>query len=131
MILIVVAVTLKNGDCIKILKKLEPKSVNLIFADPPYNMSGKNNLTVKSGKPVTNFKGDWDVGIVIDAIKMSSNIDSVILVSGDGDYIPAVEYLQYHGVLVEVAAFGESSSGKLREAADDFTDISKNKKKFF
>ena len=77
-----------------------------------------------------NKKGDWDVGLVIDAIKMSTNIDSIILVSGDGDYIPAVEYLQYHGVLVEVAAFGESASGKLKEAADDFTDISKNKKKF-
>lgn len=75
-------------------------------------------------------KGDWDVGLTIDAIKMSPNIDSVILISGDGDYVPAVEYMQNHGVLVEVAAFGESSSGRLREAADDFVDISKNKRKF-
>ena len=75
-------------------------------------------------------KGDWDVGLVIDAIKTSRSLDVVILVSGDGDYIPAVEYLQYHGVLVEVAAFGETCSGRLKEIADDFFDISKSKRRF-
>ena len=75
-------------------------------------------------------KGDWELGLVIDAIKMSKNLDVVIIVSGDGDYVPAVEYLQYSGVLVEAAAFSETASGKLREAVDDFTDISQNKKKF-
>lgn len=77
-----------------------------------------------------NKKGDWDVGLVIDAIKMSQSLDVIVLISGDGDYIPAVEYLQYHGVQVEVAAFGETASGKLKEVADDFTDISKHAKKF-
>lgn len=77
-----------------------------------------------------NKKGDWDVGLVIDAIKMSGSLDVVVLVSGDGDFVPAVEYLQYHGVLVEVAAFGETASSRLKEVADDFMDISKNKKKF-
>ncbi len=75
-------------------------------------------------------KGDWDVGLVIDAIKMAQNLDVVVLVSGDGDYMPAVEYLRNHGVLVEVAAFGETASGKLKEGADDFIDISKNTRKF-
>ena len=54
-------ITLKNGDCLKVLKKLKAKSVDMIFADPPYNLSGKTHLTVKSGKPVQGFKGDWDV----------------------------------------------------------------------
>lgn len=75
-------------------------------------------------------KGDWDVGLVIDAIKMSRNLDVVILVSGDGDYVPAVEYLQYNGMLVEVAAFGETASSKLKEVADDFIDMSKHQRKF-
>jgi len=48
------------GDCLVELKKLETESVDLIFADPPYNLSGNNHLTVKSGKPVTLDKGDWD-----------------------------------------------------------------------
>lgn len=76
-------------------------------------------------------KGDWDVGIAVDAIKMSKSLDVIILVSGDGDYIPVVEYIQNTtGSRVEVMAFKESTSGKLVEAADKFTNISDNKKKF-
>lgn len=69
-------------------------------------------------------KGDWDVGIAMDAVKLSSRLDVVVLVSGDGDYLPLVHYLQHVGVLVEVLAFRSSSSGKLIEEADDFTDLS-------
>lgn len=48
------------GDCLKALKKIEKNSVDLIFADPPYNLSGKNYRSVKNGRPVVNDKGDWD-----------------------------------------------------------------------
>jgi len=54
-------IILKHGDCKKILKKIDEKSIDLIFADPPYNVSGKNHLTTKSGRPVQNYKGEWDV----------------------------------------------------------------------
>lgn len=76
-------------------------------------------------------KGDWDVGIAVDAIKMSKSLDALVLVSGDGDYIPLVEYIQSTtGCRVEVIAFKESTSGKLVEVVDDFTNLSENKKKF-
>ncbi|KKQ87442.1 MAG: hypothetical protein UT09_C0016G0010 [Parcubacteria group bacterium GW2011_GWF2_38_8] len=75
-------------------------------------------------------KADWDVGLTVDAIKMSPRLDSVVIVSGDGDYIPLVEYLQTIGVQVEVVSFGKSTSGKLREAVDDFVDLSLNPKKY-
>lgn len=75
-------------------------------------------------------KADWDVGISVDAIKMSKQLDVVILVTGDGDFLPLVEYLQYHGVLVEVIAFEKTTSSKLIERADDFIDLSSNMKKF-
>ncbi len=76
-------------------------------------------------------KGDWDVGITVDAIKMSKSLDVIILVSGDGDYIPLVEYLQgTTGCRVEGIAFKESTSSKLIEELDTFTNISENKKKF-
>ena len=75
-------------------------------------------------------KADWDVGLAVDAIKMSSRVDSVVIVSGDGDFEPLVEYLQIMGIQVEVASFGKSTSGKLREAADDFIDLSDNPKKY-
>ncbi len=75
-------------------------------------------------------KADWDVGLAVDAIKMAPRLDSVVIVSGDGDFIPLVEYLQTIGVQVEVVSFGKSTSGKLREVVDDFVDLSENPRKY-
>lgn len=76
-------------------------------------------------------KGDWDVGICIDAISMAEKLDSIILFSGDGDYVPLVEYLKLaKGCAVEVAAFDQTCSYKLKEVADYYIDIEKNKEKF-
>jgi uncharacterized LabA/DUF88 family protein len=69
-------------------------------------------------------KADWDVGMAVDAIRMASFLDVVILVTGDGDFLPLVEYLKWGtGRLVEVAAFHRTASSKLREAADRFVNI--------
>jgi len=69
-------------------------------------------------------KADWDVGMAVDAIRMSSFLDVVILVTGDGDFVPLVEYLKWGlGRSVEVAAFHRSSSSKIREVADRFINI--------
>ena len=69
-------------------------------------------------------KADWDIGMAIDAIAMAQKLDAVILATGDGDFVPVVEYLKYtYGCQVEVIAFGRSASGQLREAADDFIDM--------
>ena len=75
-------------------------------------------------------KADWDVGLAVDAIKMAPRLDCVVIASGDGDYVPLVEYLQTLGVQVEVVSFGKSTSGKLREAVDDFVDLSENPRKY-
>ncbi len=76
-------------------------------------------------------KADWDVGLAVDAITMSPKLDAVIIFSGDGDFIPLVEYLQIHsGAQVEVVAFGKSTSSKLREVTDDFVDLDHNPKKY-
>jgi len=76
-------------------------------------------------------KGDWDVGLAVDAIILAEQLDGVILVSGDGDYIPMVEYLRINkGCMVEVAAFSQTTSARLIEAADDFMDLSQDKGKF-
>ena len=74
-------------------------------------------------------KADWDVGISVDAIKLASKLDVIVLVTGDGDYLPLVEYLQNtKGCLVEVVAFKQTCSSKLIEEADDFIDMGNNKK---
>ena len=75
-------------------------------------------------------KGDWDVGLAIDAIKLSSKLDAIILITGDGDFVPLVEYLKNSGCQVEVASFGKSTSAKLIEVADDFIDLDKNPRKY-
>lgn len=69
-------------------------------------------------------KADWDVGMAVDAIRMASFLDVVVLVTGDGDFIPLVEYLKWGmGRLVEVAAFSRSASAKIQEKADRFVNI--------
>ncbi|MBU0976138.1 MAG: NYN domain-containing protein [Patescibacteria group bacterium] len=73
-------------------------------------------------------KGDWDVGITMDAIRLGRKVDSIVIVSGDGDYIPLVTYLQQSlGCLVEVIAFGKTCSKELTEIADDFIDMDMGK----
>ncbi|MDP3093857.1 MAG: NYN domain-containing protein [bacterium] len=68
-------------------------------------------------------KADWDVGIVIDAVRTAPSCDVVCLCSGDGDFIPLVEYLKNQGKRVEVLAFSRSASAKLKESADGFIDL--------
>lgn len=69
-------------------------------------------------------KADWDVGIVVDAIRTSNNADTVVLCSGDGDFISLVEYLKSRGKRVEVLAFEKTTSSELTKVVDEFFDIS-------
>jgi uncharacterized protein (TIGR00288 family) len=75
-------------------------------------------------------KADWDVGIAVDAIQLSKKLDSIVLITGDGDFLPLVDYLKAQGQHVEVIAFAKSASGKLKELADDFIDLGKNPAKY-
>jgi len=76
-------------------------------------------------------KADWDVGLAVDAITASPKLDTVILFTGDGDFIPLVQYLQIHGgCQVEVVSFGRSTSGKLKEVADHFLDLDEDPKRY-
>ena len=76
-------------------------------------------------------KGDWDVGMAVDAIKFSNYLDTIVLVTGDGDFVPLVKYLQNAtAVRVEIVAFDKSCSGKLKHLADDFIDLEQEPKKY-
>lgn len=76
-------------------------------------------------------KGDWDVGLAVDAIELGEKLDAVVLVTGDGDFAPLVEYLKIkNGCQVETIAFGRSASSHLKELADDFIDLGQNLKKY-
>ena len=76
-------------------------------------------------------KADWDVGLAVDAIRLAPSLDAIVIVSGDGDYLPLVEYLQNGtGKQVEVVGFGETTSSRLIDQADDFLDLSADEKTF-
>ncbi len=76
-------------------------------------------------------KADWDVGLAVDAITAAPKLDTVVLVTGDGDFIPLVEYLRTHsGCQVEVVSFGRSTSGKLKEATDHFLDLDEDPRRY-
>lgn len=76
-------------------------------------------------------KANWDVGLAIDAVALAPKVDTVILVTGDGDFVPLVEYLRIHeGCQVEVVSFGKSTSAKLIEAADEFLDLDIEARKY-
>jgi len=110
-------VTTKTGEERPFHEALEQKGIEL---------KEKELLEYFSGQK----KADWDVGITVDVIKMLDMLDVVVLVSGDGDFIPLVQYAQSRGRQVEVVSFRESTSSKLVEAVDLHVDLSANKRRF-
>jgi uncharacterized LabA/DUF88 family protein len=76
-------------------------------------------------------KGDWDVGMAVDAISQAQKLDVIVLITGDGDFVHLAEYIQLnYGCQVEVIAFGKSASSKLKERADDFIDLCQEPKRY-
>ena len=75
---------LKQGDCISLLKTLPSQSIQQIFADPPYNLSGNNFQTVKSGKFAPCDKGEWDMIEDIDLFNQRWIEECVRVLSDDG-----------------------------------------------
>ena len=81
-------------------------------------------------KPLKRFQGgaikaNLDIEIALDIMQMLERLDVVCLVSGDGDFEPLVEAAQRRGVRVEVASFPHNTAAKLRQAADEFIDLSR------
>jgi len=75
-------------------------------------------------------KADWDVGLTVDIVRMLDMLDVIVLVSGDGDFVPLLEYVKNRGRIVEVMSLRETTSGKLMEAADKYINLSEEDKKF-
>jgi len=73
-------------------------------------------------------KGDWDVGIAMDVMRLAPKLDSVVLVSGDGDFSDLLEHAKSLGCRTEVLGFGKTTSHRLKEVTDLFIDLDKNKK---
>ncbi len=70
-----------------------------------------------------SMKANFDVELAIDVLTMSDRLDTVTLVSGDGDFRRLVEIIESKGVRVEVVAFGQSMAAELRTVADEYIDL--------
>jgi len=101
---------------------------------PFFEALGKAGIETKEKELQIFFggakKADWDVGLAVDAIVFSEKVDSIVLVSGDGDFLPLVQYLKMKGVYVEIAAFSETASSKIVEVADNFINLSADKTRY-
>ena len=76
-------------------------------------------------------KADWDVGMAMDAVILADKVDVAVLVTGDGDFVPLIEYLRVNkGLRVEIVSFERSTSSRLIEVADSFIDLGADQKKF-
>jgi uncharacterized LabA/DUF88 family protein len=76
------------------------------------------------GERTVSHKGDWDIGIVVDMMRLADHADTYVLVSGDGDYVEAVEYLQSErGIRVEVISAAQCTSQALLDVCDQHTDL--------
>jgi uncharacterized LabA/DUF88 family protein len=71
-------------------------------------------------RPDGSAKGDWDMGLALDALAMSDRLDVVAIVSGDGDFVDLVNFLKARGVRVEVYSFAYSTAEELRVAATEY-----------
>lgn len=75
-------------------------------------------------------KANWDVGLAVDAIRVAPGVDAIVIVSGDGDFAPMVEYLKNQGKRVEVVAFGKTTAQELIEVADEFVNLDQDSGKY-
>ncbi len=76
------------------------------------------------GERTFSHKGDWDIGIVVDMMRLAEHADTYVLVSGDGDYVEAVEYLQSEkGIRVEIISAAQCTSQALLDVCDAHTDL--------
>ncbi|MBI2660571.1 NYN domain-containing protein [Candidatus Woesearchaeota archaeon] len=76
-------------------------------------------------------KGDWDIGLAMDTIELAPKLDTIVIVSGDGDYVPLLNHLRHAlGCRIEVIAFGKSSSNVLKQECDSFIDMDMDKRRY-
>jgi len=95
------------------------RNFHAFLARNHYKVVSKDIRKYGDGK----VKANLDIELVVDMMKTARNLDVAIVVSGDGDFAPAIRAVQEMGVRVEVISFRGNTSSDLIEVADLFTDI--------
>ena len=92
-----------------------------------HNFLARNNYKVVS-KDVRKygdgrFKANLDIELVVDLVRLAPKLDIAVVISGDGDFAPAIRAVQDMGVRVEVVSFRANTSSDLVDVADQFIEI--------
>jgi uncharacterized LabA/DUF88 family protein len=103
---------------------LDPENENqrqfhAFLARNSYKVVSKDIRKYGDGK----VKANLDIELVVDMMKTARNLDIAVIISGDGDFAPAIRAVQEMGVRVEVISFRGNTSSDLIEAADQFIEI--------
>jgi len=95
------------------------RQFHAFLARNSYKVVSKDIRKYGDGK----VKANLDIELVVDMMKTARNLDIAVIVSGDGDFAPAIRAVQEMGVRVEVISFRGNTSSDLVEAADQFIEI--------
>ncbi len=71
-------------------------------------------------------KANWDMGIALDILGILDRVDTIVLASGDGDFVPLVDFIKARNRRVEIFAFAENTAYDLKEKADKFEPLGEN-----
>ncbi len=76
-------------------------------------------------RPDRSLRCDFDIELTLDVVDFVSQAkpDIVLLISGDGDFVPLVNWLRFRGLRAEVASTQSSISQDLREMANGYVDL--------
>ncbi|MFQ5661047.1 MAG: NYN domain-containing protein [Gammaproteobacteria bacterium] len=119
--------TMLNFDTL-IPKLLYNRGLNRLI----YFREGKNISSKLQERLYSNYHGSVrpchksaDIPLTINAMQLASKVDTIIIMSGDSDFIELVRHLKTEGVRVEITSVLSSTSKLLLEEADYYHEITK------
>lgn len=120
--------TMINFDTV-IPRLLGNRSLNRLI----YFREGKNISSKLAERLHANYHGsvrpchkNADIPLSIKATQLASKVDTIIIMSGDSDYVETVRHVKSEGVRIEIAAIPETTSSMLIDEADYFHEITRS-----
>ncbi len=92
------------------------------FREQGFRVIARESLAIRDGKVVQK---EVDVSLACEMLEhaLLNHFDVAIVISGDRDFVPAIQHVQSAGKIVEVAAFRTSASEELRRTADKYIEL--------
>jgi uncharacterized LabA/DUF88 family protein len=100
------------------------KDFNIFLVNNGFTVRKRNAQKIMKGGEVQMIKADTDILMTLDLITMQKNYDIAVLVTGDGDFCPVIDYLRSIGKrVVAVSAKFETTAIELVNSVDRFVDL--------